>query len=155
MWFWWLAFWWLVLWWLAFWWLAKEKDQCHSCEPIAAKDPVKRVPQLTIAASTTAPSNTISAVRVVSGTLDVPVAWMSSNRLRLNSSKAKFIWWDIWKHSVASEFPDYFLNHDLSTNLDQDWPHFCHTPSSCFGVLLSDALALYCYSLTNTCCHPA
>src|SRR5688572_7871617 len=37
------------------------------------------------------PSNAISAVRVMSGTMDALEAWMSSNRLRLNPSKTKFI----------------------------------------------------------------
>jgi hypothetical protein len=76
------------------------------------------------------PSNAIEAVRIMSGTLDALETWMSSNRLRLNPSKTKFIWLGTRQQlakldlfSLASEFPDFTFAttvHDLGVQLDQE-----------------------------------
>jgi len=94
------------------------------------------------------PSNAISAVRVMSGTMDALEAWMSSNRLRLNPSKTKFIWLGTRKQvakldftTLTSEFPHYAFSttvRDLGVQLDQELtftPHLHRLARDCYYQL--------------------
>ena len=72
----------------------------------------------------------ISTVRVMSRAMETLEAWMSSNRLRLNSSKTQFIWFGTRQQLakidlkvLAQEFPQFTFSssvRDLGVTLDQE-----------------------------------
>jgi len=93
-------------------------------------------------------SNATSAVRAMSRTLDALGMWMSSNRLRLNSAKTKFIWLGTRQQlakldlaTLAAEFPSYTFSatvRDLGLILDQELtlaPHLHSLSRNCFYQL--------------------
>ena len=93
-------------------------------------------------------SNATSAVRAMSRTLDALGMWMSSNRLRLNSAKTKFIWLGTRQQlakldlaTLAAEFPSYTFSatvRDLGLLLDQELtlaPHLHSLSRNCFYQL--------------------
>ena len=93
-------------------------------------------------------SSGASVVRAMGRTLAALEAWMSSNRLRLNPAKTKFIWLGTRQQlarlnlaDLAIEFPSYTFSttvRDLGILLDQELtfaPHLHHLSRACFYQL--------------------